>query len=90
MQVFATKLNLARSTLAHAGSSDDEETIEVDDEKKQAGGPKRFDLRQEFPFDSTVKRMSTLYFDNERPDEPVAYLKGAVGSTSYHIVDLIC
>ncbi|EEB91433.1 hypothetical protein MPER_10204 [Moniliophthora perniciosa FA553] len=40
--------------------------------------PKRYHLRTEFPFDSTLKRMSTIYVDNEHPTMPLFLLKGAV------------
>lgn len=39
---------------------------------------KRFELKAEFPFSSSVKRMSTIYFDEERPGVAIVMIKGAV------------
>lgn len=44
--------------------------------------PKRFTLKEEFPFNSDVKLMSTVYIDHEaaerRNEHVVVFLKGAV------------
>ncbi|TRM60619.1 hypothetical protein BD626DRAFT_549599 [Schizophyllum amplum] len=50
-------------------------------EWKTTGDPtesRRFSLKVEFPFSSTVKKMSTVYFDREQDKYAVVMLKGAV------------
>ncbi|KAF5353799.1 hypothetical protein D9758_010589 [Tetrapyrgos nigripes] len=39
---------------------------------------KRYRFKTEYPFDSSLKRMSTIYIDKENPDAPLLLLKGAV------------
>ncbi|THU82747.1 sodium transport ATPase [Dendrothele bispora CBS 962.96] len=59
---------------------------DVDDEKQywddasfpSSRSSKRFRLKTEYPFDSSLKRMSTVYIDKENPDYPLLLLKGAV------------
>ncbi|KAK7443243.1 hypothetical protein VKT23_015840 [Stygiomarasmius scandens] len=58
------------------------------DEKKQqsesesdfdaSSTSKRYRLKTEYPFDSSLKRMSTVYIDNQNPENPLLLLKGAV------------
>ncbi|KAK7443736.1 hypothetical protein VKT23_015518 [Stygiomarasmius scandens] len=59
----------------------------IDEEKKgedistlplSSRAPKRYRLKTEYPFDSSLKRMSTVYIDKEDPDHPLLLLKGAV------------
>ena len=51
----------------------------ADDEETRAA--KRFTLMLEFPFSSSVKKMSTIYYDREQDKYAVVMLKGAVSST---------
>ena len=56
---------------------------EPDESSKQVDRhPKRFTLKEEFPFNSDVKLMSTVYIDHEaaegRNEHIVVFLKGAV------------
>lgn len=54
--------------------------------------PKRFILKEEFPFNSDVKLMSTVYIDQEadasRDEHIVVFLKGAVCGTSILFLSL--
>ncbi|THV00758.1 potassium/sodium eff [Dendrothele bispora CBS 962.96] len=60
----------------------------IDEENKNSGdvsipplssrAPRRYRLKTEYPFDSSLKRMSTVYIDKEDPEHPLLLLKGAV------------
>ncbi|KAL0059604.1 hypothetical protein AAF712_013655 [Marasmius tenuissimus] len=78
LQVFAHKLAMGRPSLVLDAppSSSDNETIDTVQDEKQA--LKRFQLKSEFPFDSSLKRMSTIYIDQMYPMQPLLLLKGAV------------
>lgn len=79
LQVFATKLGNARATLTTAGAREDEHTrSERELKENPEANPVRYHLKVEFPFDSSIKRMSTVFIDRKRPDAPLALLKGAV------------
>jgi magnesium-transporting ATPase (P-type) len=79
LQVFATKLGKARATLSTAGASEDEHTrSERELEENPETNPVRYHLKAEYPFDSSIKRMSTIFIDRKRTDAPLALLKGAV------------
>ncbi|KAG6915944.1 hypothetical protein DXG01_009166 [Tephrocybe rancida] len=101
LQVFATKLGLGRPTLT--GDSLDQnaprgrpalgEIIREKggktslDEERKVPQTKRFDLKAEYPFSSELKRMSTIYWDNEEK-QTICLIKGAMErildlSTSY-------
>ncbi|KAK0191732.1 hypothetical protein F5146DRAFT_1112096 [Armillaria mellea] len=87
LQVFATKLGLGQPSLT-AGSSvsssrsivkkSDAEHVEkirfADDEEKSNT---RFKFLVEFPFSSSIKRMSTIYYDTEQL-AAVVMCKGAI------------
>ena len=74
LQVFASKLQYGRHTLTST------ETDNNNQDGKIEQFPKRFVLKEEFPFDSDVKRMSMVYVDRETSgdDRVVVFLKGAV------------
>ncbi|KAI5897064.1 potassium/sodium eff [Schizophyllum commune H4-8] len=84
LQVFATKLRMGQPSLV-AGqdkpvdSDMQDEKVHfdrADDEETRAA--KRFTLKLEFPFSSSVKKMSTIYYDREQDKYAVVMLKGAV------------
>ena len=79
LQVFATKLGKPRATLSTAGAREDDHTRS---ERELKWNPEtnhvRYHLKAEYPFDSSIKRMSTAFIDRKRPDVPLALLKGAV------------
>ncbi|KAJ3511928.1 hypothetical protein NLJ89_g3815 [Agrocybe chaxingu] len=94
LQVFASKLKLGRSNLtAQAteledrprgrpalgqiieGGEKDRVHFQDDASKKQ---PKRFEAEVEFPFTSELKRMTTVFKDNENEKERLILIKGAV------------
>ncbi|KAG6863997.1 hypothetical protein C0991_001266 [Blastosporella zonata] len=87
LQVFAMKLGLGRTTLTR-DSMDENELIEKDiDVEEQGSMPKRFELKLEHPFSSELKRMSTIYWDNEEK-QTICLIKCAMErildlSTSY-------
>ncbi|PPQ72985.1 hypothetical protein CVT24_000298 [Panaeolus cyanescens] len=102
LQVFATKLGLGRNTLTADGAtpegtsgrpalgriiSNEKEAVKFDDEKPKNN--KRFALIQEFPFSSEIKKMTTIYHDNENPEEAIVLTKGAVerilDSSSFYV-----
>ncbi|KAG8776599.1 hypothetical protein FRC12_000833 [Ceratobasidium sp. 428] len=72
LQVLAHKLQLGRPKLARVQSEDEE-----GDEEREKKDGRRYKLLTEFPFDSELKRMSTVYADRERP-ENLILLKGAI------------
>jgi len=79
LQVFATKLGNPRATLSTAGAHEDEHTrSERELKQNPEANPVRYHLKAEYPFDSSIKRMSTTFIDRKRPDAPLALLKGAV------------
>lgn len=50
----------------------------------KASAKKRYEIIQEFPFSSEVKRMTTIYHDDEHPENALILIKGAVSvPTSY-------
>ncbi|KAI0312394.1 hypothetical protein OF83DRAFT_660871 [Amylostereum chailletii] len=75
LQVFAAKVGFGRTKLTGAQISNDLDKLK--DAEEPIG---RFVLKKEFPFDSDVKRMSTVYIDREAKGEErvVVFLKGAV------------
>ena len=93
LQVFATKLKFGRPTLtADTATSEDAvlrgrpalgQIIEDKSEKphflEEKKPPKRFHLKIEFPFSSELKRMTTIYLDQENEGQAVVLTKGAVG-----------
>ena len=79
LQVFATKLGKSRATLSTAGAREDEHTrSEREIKENPETNAVRYHLKAEYPFDSSIKRMSTIFIDRKRPDAPFALLKGAV------------
>jgi len=60
-------------------SQDFSEKVEGPNSKEKQSS-KRFWLKTEFPFDSTLKRMSMIYLDRETPGEALGLLKGAVST----------
>ena len=79
LQVFATKLGKARATLSTAGAREDEHTRSERELKENPEiNPVRYHLKAEYPFDSSIKRMSTIFIDRKRTDAPLVLLKGAV------------
>jgi P-type Na+/K+ transporter len=76
LQVFVSKLGHGRSSLTATEA-------EGGESNKEVGHPsKRFTLKEEFPFNSDVKLMSTIYIDQNAAegssDRVVVFLKGAV------------
>ena len=96
LQVFATKLKFGRPTLtADTATSEDAvlrgrpalgQIIEDKSEKphflEEKKPPKRFNLKIEFPFSSELKRMTTIYLDQDNEGQAVVLTKGAVGPIS--------
>lgn len=81
LQVFATKLGLDQPSLVAKPTSGDFEKVAMPDEKvaiEETQDDKPYKLITEFPFSSSVKRMTTIYSDTKRPEELVGLLKGAV------------
>jgi len=79
LQVLATKLGNARATLSTTGAREDEHTrSERELKENPEANPVRYHLKAEYPFDSSIKRMSTIFIDRKRPDALLALLKGAV------------
>ncbi|KAG6882893.1 hypothetical protein C0992_010374 [Termitomyces sp. T32_za158] len=91
LQVFATKLGLGRPTLTADLSEEENEyqgrpalgevIVEKKDkkplERRKSRRSKRYMLKAEFPFSSELKRMSTIYWDNEGKQN-LCFIKGAV------------
>ncbi|KAK0455617.1 uncharacterized protein EV420DRAFT_1552259 [Desarmillaria tabescens] len=87
LQVFATKLGLGQPSLTAGSSVSSSKSIversDADHAKKirfaddEAKLNKRFKFLVEFPFSSSVKRMSTIYNDTEQ-QATVVMCKGAV------------
>ncbi|GAA97801.1 uncharacterized protein L969DRAFT_96202 [Mixia osmundae IAM 14324] len=77
LQVLAHKCGLARHTLTHSGDADDDDESSPRSETMRSTQPKQFKLIQEFPFDSSIKRMTTIYDDAES-GQAVVLSKGAV------------
>ncbi|KAF9052377.1 potassium/sodium eff [Hymenopellis radicata] len=87
LQVFATKLGLGQPTLTAASSSKEvDEDSEPGDTAKiekvhfsddAAKSDKRFQFQIEFPFSSSVKKMSSIYYDKKTKGS-VVFSKGAV------------
>jgi len=70
---------MARATLSTAGAREDEHTrSERELNENPEANPVLYHLKAEYPFDSSIKRMSTIFIDRRRPDAPLALLKGAV------------
>ncbi|TFK97589.1 calcium-transporting ATPase 3 [Pterulicium gracile] len=86
LQVFATKLGLGQPTLSASsvGGQPIEQEDSIDEktdgdlDMQKANKSKRFDLKVEYPFSSNVKRMSTVYADDEKRDTVVVMIKGAI------------
>ncbi|KAF9259915.1 sodium transport ATPase [Marasmius fiardii PR-910] len=92
LQVFAHKFEMGRPCLIvdPAPNVSDGDTIDtvLDEKDRTTPTSKRYQLRNEFPFDSSLKRMSMVYVDLLYPLQPLLLLKGAVervldASTSY-------
>jgi P-type Na+/K+ transporter len=68
------------NTLLDAEKEKSEDISDKADEaaKRAKASSKRFWLKTEFPFDSSLKRMSMIYLDRETPGEALGLLKGAV------------
>lgn len=78
IQVFATKMDMARSSLTgDAKNSTNESDSTCADEKRKDDA--KFVQTQEFPFDSTIKRMSAVY-ENRTDNTQVVFAKGAFES----------
>ncbi|KAG6840360.1 hypothetical protein C0991_007217 [Blastosporella zonata] len=94
LQVFAMKLGLGRTTLTRDSmdqntsqgmqtrgqiiEKDISEKTDLDDEKRSSI-PMRFELKVECPFSSELKRMWTIYWDNEKKQN-ICLIKGALES----------
>ncbi|KAG7096419.1 hypothetical protein E1B28_003858 [Marasmius oreades] len=82
LQVFAHKLQMGRPYLIVDSvlNSSDGDTIDtvLDEKNCPTQSSKRYQLKNEFPFDSSLKRMSTVYVDLLHPLQPLFLLKGAV------------
>ncbi|PBL01595.1 potassium/sodium eff [Armillaria gallica] len=87
LQVFATKLGLGQPSLTAGSSvsssrsivekSDAEHAAKIRFADDEAKLNKRFKFLVEFPFSSSIKRMSTIYYDTEQ-QATVVMCKGAV------------
>ncbi|KAJ7581060.1 hypothetical protein C8J56DRAFT_1101672 [Mycena floridula] len=73
--VFAHKLGMGRTTLV-SSAQPEQEKLSLSGEKAIVRN--RFQLKVEFPFDSSLKRMSTVYTDSMHPSRPLVLLKGAI------------
>lgn len=92
LQVFATKLGLGRPSLTSdsVGPTEspprsalgekivDKEKIKFSDEEEETPKRKRYELKAEFPFSSDLKRMTTIFLDNESEKHALCLIKGAV------------
>ncbi|SJL01009.1 related to sodium P-type ATPase [Armillaria ostoyae] len=98
LQVFATKLGLGQPSLT-AGSSvsssrsiveqgDAEHAEKIRFADDEAKSNKRFKFLVEFPFSSSIKRMSTIYYDTEQ-QATIAMCKGAVEKILDSCVDYV-
>lgn len=76
--MFATKLGKSRSDLSTTGPRANEHSRSGNEKESSVTQQKRYHFKVEYPFDSTVKRMSTVYVDRQHPDTHLALLKGAV------------
>ncbi|PBK72093.1 potassium/sodium eff [Armillaria solidipes] len=98
LQVFATKLGLGQPSLT-AGSSvsssrsiveqghaEHAEKIRFADDEAKSN--KRFKFLVEFPFSSSIKRMSTIYYDTEQ-QATIVMCKGAVERILDSCVDYV-
>ncbi len=92
LQVFATKLGLGQPSLTAGSSvsssrsvvekSDTEHAVKIRFADDEAKLNKRFKFLVEFPFSSSIKRMSTIYYDTEQ-QATVVMCKGAVRGFNY-------
>lgn len=98
LQVFATKLGLGQPSLT-AGSSvsssrsiveqgDAEHAEKIRFADDEAKSNKRFKFLVEFPFSSSIKRMSTIYYDTEQ-QATIVMCKGAVERILDSCVDYV-
>ncbi|KAK7018658.1 hypothetical protein VNI00_018344 [Paramarasmius palmivorus] len=79
LQVFAHKLGMGRPSLVDVSSSTDPLSDKNDAQTLDTvTDSKRYSLKNEYPFDSSLKRMSTVYIDHMFPMNPIVLLKGAV------------
>ncbi|CAI4330597.1 BPK_collapsed_G0007930.mRNA.1.CDS.1 [Saccharomyces cerevisiae] len=81
IQVFATKMDLPRNALTgekstNQSNENDQSSLSQHNEKP---GSAQFEHIAEFPFDSTVKRMSSVYYNNHNETYNI-YGKGAFES----------
>nr|AAZ04389.1 putative P-type ATPase sodium pump [Torulaspora delbrueckii] len=74
IQVFAKKMDMPRSALTGENSRNDSDS--TCDEKKQEA---KYVQVAEFPFDSTIKRMSAVY-ENTQDNSQTVFAKGAFES----------
>lgn len=77
IQVFATKMDLPRSSLTSEKSSSEDNESAADEATNSNGAV--FRHTAEFPFDSTIKRMSAVYANEENGTQNI-YTKGAFES----------
>ncbi|KOH00895.1 ENA1-like protein [Saccharomyces eubayanus] len=80
IQVFTTKMDLPRSILTGETSTTQEgDKCQSSSNDIEKPGYVQFEHIAEFPFDSTIKRMSSIYFNNHN-DTYNVYAKGAFES----------
>lgn len=77
IQVFAMKMDMGRLALTGEKDQDDKSNQNSEDNDQKKIYP--FKHFAEFPFDSTVKRMASVYESNET-NETMIYVKGAFES----------
>uniref|UniRef100_A0A0W0G514 P-type Na(+) transporter n=1 Tax=Moniliophthora roreri TaxID=221103 RepID=A0A0W0G514_MONRR len=79
LQVFAHKLGMGRPSLVDVLNTADSLTEKTDSQTVDTvTESKRYTLKNEYPFDSSLKRMSTVYTDQSFHMQPIVLLKGAV------------
>ena len=84
IQVFAARMDLPRSTLTgesipNGDSNDTDSKEDSDNDEEKVDEDADFQHLAEFPFDSTIKRMSAIYND-KRNDTTEVFTKGAFES----------
>lgn len=71
-----------KETAAEKERGREREKVHFDSSK--ASAKKRYEIIQEFPFSSEVKRMTTIYHDDEHPENALILIKGAVSVVFNH------